>query len=122
MRKILTNRARVFRKKQTSSEAILWQNLRNKKLLGYKFYRQYPINNYIVDFCCPIKRLIIEVDGGGHNYDEQKAKDETRDIFLKKQKFYVLRFWSNDIHKNLSGVMETIFDFLSPLSFGSSPA
>ena len=63
-----TSRARALRKTQTRSEGLLWSVLRAKQLCGLKFRRQYPIETWIVDFACPEKMLIVEVDGGYHDH------------------------------------------------------
>ena len=90
----------------TDVERKLWQRLRGKQL-GEKFRRQYPIDNYIVDFVCLEKRLIIECDGGQHA--EQESKDSERDKHLQGKGFMVLRIWNNEIIENLDGVLETIY-------------
>ena len=86
----------------------MWARLRGRKLINYKFYRQFQIGNYIVDFCCRKKRLIIEIDGGGHNYPNQINKDIIRDEFLMNQGYKVIRIWSNEVDNNIDGVLEKI--------------
>jgi very-short-patch-repair endonuclease len=71
-----------------------------------QFRRQQPIENYIVDFVCFDKRIIIEVDGGQHSVN--KDSDSVRDEYLKSNGFDVLRFWNNEIFENLNGVLEVI--------------
>jgi very-short-patch-repair endonuclease len=73
---------------------------------GFKFRRQQPLERYIVDFVCLEKRLIIEVDGGQHADDANY--DTVRDGWLREQRFVVLRFWNNDVLKNIDGVLEMI--------------
>ncbi len=77
-------------------------------MLGFKFKRQIPIGAYIVDFCCHLKRLVIELDGGQHFVEENIEKDAEKMRYLKKEKFKVLRFQNIDIDNNLQGVLETI--------------
>ncbi|MDP2790079.1 MAG: endonuclease domain-containing protein [bacterium] len=116
MHNSLTSVARSLRKSATPSENRLWQQLRSKRCLGLKFYRQYPIDNYVADFCCPQRRIIIEVDGGGHDEPQQRAKDSLRDEYMKSIDFRTLRFWSNAIENNLPGVMDEIQrSLLAPL-------
>lgn len=105
----LTTIARSLRKHETPSENRPWQQLRAKRCLGYKFYRQYPIEQYVTDFCCPERRIVIEVDGGGHDESQQRVKDTSRDEYLQRIGFSTLRFWSNDVENNLAGVMEEIY-------------
>jgi len=77
-----------------------------KHLENLKFRRQQPIDNYIVDFVCLEKRLVIEVDGGHHAVE--KLKDKKRDSYLKMRGFKVLRFWNNEVLTNINGVLEVI--------------
>ncbi len=93
-----------LRKSATPQEVILWSRLR-KKQLGYKFKRQYSIGKYVVDFCCPERKLIIELDGWQHRQENNNGYDEERTRYLKNLGFVVLRFWNNEVNKNLSGVV-----------------
>jgi len=102
----LVNIAKNLRKRSTDAENLLWRHLRVKQLEGLKFRRQQPIGNYIVDFVCFEKRVVIEVDGGQHTIE--KERDNERDRWLKGQGFIVLRFWNNDVLKNINGVLEVI--------------
>ena len=74
---------------------MLWKHLRAKQMEGFKFRRQQPIDNYIVDFICLENRVVIEVDGGQHAVE--KEKDRERDNYLQRHGFKVLRFWNNDV-------------------------
>ena len=103
--------AKVLRGNQTDAERTLWRHLRNRQIGGYKFRRQVPIGNYIVDFVCFETRLIIEVDGGQHAV--QLTADEARTDWLQSQGFTVLRFWNNDVLKNTAGVVEQIREHLT---------
>ena len=105
-----TNIARTLRKNATKQERILWKFLRNSSLKGYKFRRQYPIGNYIVDFVCLEKFLIIEIDGGQHNVEEIIRYDKERTDYLNQRGFKILRYWNNDIDKNLLGVYKNIME------------
>lgn len=105
MRKIhnLINRKQFrkkLRKSATPQEVILWSRLRNSRL-SCKFRRQHSIGKYIVDFYCPDKRLIIEIDGSQHIDSEY---DKERDKYLENLGFKVLRFWDNDVNSSLEGV------------------
>ncbi len=81
-------------------------------LISHKFRRQYLVGKYIVDFCCPQAKLIIELDGGQHNENGIIEKDKTRDEFLKNEGFRVLRVWNNEIDDNIEGVYEKIVECL----------
>jgi very-short-patch-repair endonuclease len=98
--------AKNLRKKSTEAEKHLLNNLKAKQLEGLKFRRQQPIGKYIVDFISLEKGIVIEVDGGQHAIN--KEKDVERDEWLTKEGFTVLRFWDNDVLKNIGGVMEVI--------------
>ena len=102
----IRSKARQLRRNPTDVERLLWQKLRFWQVDDYKFRRQQPLGNYIVDFVCLQKRLIVELDGGQHadkaNYDTQ------RDAWLRDQGFSILRFWNNDVLNNIDGVMELI--------------
>lgn len=99
-----------LRKNQTEAERKIWKYLRSKQIKNLKFYRQYSIGNYILDFYCPEARLAIEIDGGQYNEEKNLADDSTRTEFLKKQDIKVLRFWNNEVMNNIEGVLEKIFD------------
>jgi very-short-patch-repair endonuclease len=99
---------RDLRKSQTEAETILWYALRNKKLLGFKFFRQYSVENYILDFYCPKRRLGIEVDGGYHKNAAVKLNDMFRTEFLADYNIKVIRFWNEDVIDNLDSVLQKI--------------
>jgi very-short-patch-repair endonuclease len=98
--------AKNLRKRSPDAERLIWRHLRGKQLEGYKFRRQEPLGNYIVDFVCFSKKLIIEVDGGQHAIEADK--DQERDNWLMSQGFKVLRFWSNEVLGNPEGIIESI--------------
>lgn len=100
--------ARALRKNQTDVEKLLWNHLRNRQMTGIKFRRQQPIGSYIVDFVSFERKIIIELDGGYHNDEAQKRKDDERSEWLKSIGYNVLRFWNNEIIENIEGVLETI--------------
>lgn len=103
--------ARGLRRRQTDSERVLWRQLRDRQLHHAKFRCQHPIGPYIVDFCCPVHRLVIEVDGGHHA--AQISADEQRTAFLMHQGYRVLRFWDHDVLGNREAVLQAIENALS---------
>jgi very-short-patch-repair endonuclease len=109
MKSHLTKLAKQLRREMTDAERILWTHLRAKRLNNLKFRRQQPIGNYIVDFVCLEKRLIIEVDGGQHMEDEEA--DLKRTQWLNERGYRVIRFWNNEVLKNISGVYREIMKF-----------
>ncbi len=102
------NYSKELRQNQTPAEQILWYYLRKKQLAGLKFRRQEAFGNYILDFVCYEKRLVIELDGGGHLDNEQKKHDRLRDKFIEDNGYKVLRIFNNDIFSNIEGVIEKI--------------
>jgi very-short-patch-repair endonuclease len=90
--KKLKTLARQLRKNMTEAESFLWQRIRRKQLKGRQFYRQKNIGNYIVDFCCPSAKVIVELDGGQHYRQEGIRRDQVRDKYLENlaRMFYEL--------------------------------
>ena len=104
--------ARNLRKNKTREEDILWQLLRNRQFMGLKFKRQFPIGNYIVDFVCEEKKLVIEIDGGQHNIPDNVKADKERTNYINSKGYRVVRFWNNDINQNIEGVYETLLSMV----------
>ena len=110
---VLKENAKNRRKNPTEAENFLWQNLQNKQLGEYKFRREHIIGDCIADFVCLSKQLIIEVDGGYHNEENQKELDQARTEYLKQKGFKVIRFTNEDVLFNIEKTLETIKDALS---------
>ncbi len=102
--------ARDMRNNPTDAEHALWQHLRTRRLDGYRFVRQYVINNAIADFVCPQAKLVVELDGGQH--DQKRTQDELRTRQLSQAGYKVLRFWNHDVTSNIEGVLHTIQETL----------
>jgi very-short-patch-repair endonuclease len=100
--------ARTLRKRMTRQEVILWGRLREMREQGFHFRRQSPIANYIVDFECRRRRLIVELDGMQHGFDGHRERDAARDRLLNELGYRVLRFGNPDINQNMEGVLEAI--------------
>ncbi|OQX52795.1 MAG: DNA methylase [Candidatus Cloacimonas sp. 4484_209] len=98
--------AKKLRKNSTLSEVLLWRNLKGKKMMGFDFHRQKPIERYIVDFFCPKLNLIIEIDGESHNYKYEI--DEKRQRKLEMLGFHFLRFLDTDVKHKMEGVLLAI--------------
>ncbi|MDO8583749.1 MAG: DUF559 domain-containing protein [bacterium] len=111
---IFKSRRRFLRREQTDSERLLWSRLRSKQFFGLKFFRQFSVGPYILDFYCPAKYLAIEVDGSKHL--EQKTYDQERTLFLNSHRIEVVRFWSNDVMRNLEGVLQEIEKQVGPIT------
>lgn len=113
----ILSRVRKLRKDATPAERILWEELRNKKCLGFKFRKQHPVSleirnrikNYVIaDFCCIQQKFVIEVDGDYHLQDDQWLKDIFRTREVMKLGYRVIRFRNEEVESNLSGVMDVI--------------
>lgn len=101
--------AKKLRANTTPHERLLWRALKDLPMDGSHFRRQAPIGAYIVDFFCPAKRLIIELDGGHHNEDDVAARDLARQRWLEKESYRVIRFWNSEITADLTAVLERIY-------------
>jgi very-short-patch-repair endonuclease len=104
-------RAKELRRDMTPVELKLHAHLRAHRMGGVHFRPQHAIGNYIVDFCAPRKKLIIELDGSQHL--EQEEYDEERSAFLKSKGYRVLRFWNNDVMNNIDSVLRVIYEALN---------
>ena len=84
--------------------------------MGVRFFRQYNVGSYTLDFYCPVRRIAIEIDGGHHAEEVHKVHDEKRTKYLQDQDIQVLRFWNNEVMQNLEGVWEKIREKLAQAS------
>ena len=111
-RKIIGNKLqRQLRNAPTDAEHRLWQYLRNRQLEGCKFRRQHPFGDYILDFACLERKVVIELDGGHHADNVQY--DNARTAYLERCGYRVLRFWNNEVFENIEGVVEVILSTLA---------
>ncbi len=106
MIKRLASVSKKLRQQSTEAEKYLWSRLRAQQMEAFKFRRQQQIGNYIADFVCFEKGLIIELDGGQHALAMES--DKRRDDWLRSEGFEVVRFWNTDIFENIDGVVEAI--------------
>jgi adenine-specific DNA-methyltransferase len=104
-------RAKQLHRNMTEPEAKLWSYLRAHRMGDVHFRNQHAIGSYIVDFCAPRKKLIIELDGSQHL--EQEEYDEERAAFLKRRGYRMLRFWNNDVMNNIDSVLRVIYEALN---------
>ena len=103
----LRENARRMRNNPTEAESVLWKFIRDKQL-GYRFRRQLIIDDYIVDFVCLDKKLIIEVDGKYHSVGEQREFDVTRENKLRSEGYRVIRFTNEEVMLNIEQTVECI--------------
>jgi very-short-patch-repair endonuclease len=106
--------ARNLRSHSTPSEKILWESLRNRRLDGLKFRRQYPVDRWIIDFFCLEKMLGVEVDGPVHNKPRIRTHDQYREEYLHRMGIRILRIPAERIVKDLPAVLQTILSSISP--------
>ena len=104
---LLKEFAKKNRKEMTRSETTLWNALR-KLACGFRLRRQHPIGDFIADFICLERRLVIEVDGGYHSTPEQQNDDVIRTEFLEHRGFTVIRFTNDEVDRNLQTVLQKI--------------
>jgi len=90
----------------TDAERALWARIRAEQIEGFKFRKQAAIDDYIVDFLCLERMLVVEVDGGQHAI--RKAEDDARTLALGMMGYRVIRFWNNEVLRNIEGVLEVI--------------
>ena len=110
---LLKNFAKENRTKMTESESVLWEALRRLHC-GYHFRRQHPIGDYIADFICLKKKLVVEVDGGFHNNPMQQQNDQMRTDYLERKGYTVIHFKneeiSDDLHEVIMRIKEQLFN------------
>ncbi|MBT3230423.1 endonuclease domain-containing protein [Candidatus Uhrbacteria bacterium] len=100
-----------LRQDSTIAERQLWNHLKSSKL-GYRFRRQHGIGRYIVDFYCPAKKLIVEIDGDSHFEQSAQNLDDIRTQYFNKNSIKVIRFTNQDIYFDLENVLSEIRSYL----------
>ncbi|KGQ48728.1 hypothetical protein JL12_08640 [Gallibacterium anatis 10672-6] len=120
--KNLKELSQKLRSNQTDAESKLWQRINRDQLLGFRFNRQKPLLNYIVDFYCAKAKLIIELDGSHHYEVEHQEKDRLRDDELRSLGFTVMRFSNDEIYYEIEAVVEQIYLFLEQVQISPSPS
>jgi very-short-patch-repair endonuclease len=106
------NRSRILRSNATSAEDKLWFYLRDRRLGGFKFVRQFPIESYFVDFACRKERLIVEVDGGTHGNSTELTSDRERARSLVALGYKIVRVHNMDVYENIDGVLAQLLAVL----------
>ena len=102
------SRAKQLRQTMTRAETLLWRYLKADRIDGLGFRRQVPIRNYIAYFICMSAKIVIELDGESHDFEERQNADQNRDAFFVSEGFQILRFTNEQVMSNLEGVVETI--------------
>jgi very-short-patch-repair endonuclease len=106
----------------TRAETLLWRYLKANRIDALGFRRQVPIRNYIADFVCFSAKLIIELDGESHDFEERQKSDRSRDTFFESEGLQVLRFTNEQVLSNLEGVVEMIRQAAASRICGSPPS
>ena len=104
----IMERAAGLRKESTEAEKILWEKLRRKQVSGLKFRRQHALKYFIADFYCHKAKLVIEVDGGIHNQQQQKERDIARQNIISSWGIKVIRFTNDEVMNEIENVLEKI--------------
>ncbi len=102
------SRQHGLRRNQTEAELRLWQYLRNRRLLGWKFRRQHRLGPYLADFVCLQAKLVVELDGSRHLDLGQAGHDRMRSEFLCRRGYRILRLWNDDVFLRVDSVLDRI--------------
>ena len=104
----LKGRRRELRRNQTEAEKAFWSRVRNSQISGLRFFREYSLGSYVLDYYCPALKLAVELDGGQHNQPDARAYDAVRSEFLNAHGIEVIRFWNNDVLNGIEGVIAVL--------------
>jgi very-short-patch-repair endonuclease len=116
------NRAKTLRRTITRAETLLWRYLKAHHLQGLSFRRQAPMGAYIVDFACNSARLVVELDGETHDFEERLRADRARDEWQRSRGYTVLRFTNNEVMSSLEGVLTVIRETARARLGGAPPS
>jgi very-short-patch-repair endonuclease len=104
--------ARKLRNNSTLGEALLWNEIKGKKLFGYDFQRQKPLLNYIADFYCYELQLVVEIDGMYHHNSEQYQLDISREKELEEYNLTIIRFTEQEVKRDMINVLRTLEGYI----------
>jgi very-short-patch-repair endonuclease len=107
-RRTQTEKRRMLRRSMSKAEVLLWTHLSRKQMAGYKFRRQYGVDQYIIDFYCPKLKLAIEIDGPSHLEEGAGDHDRVRQSSIEALGIRFLRFKNDEVYGDLNGVLQTI--------------
>jgi very-short-patch-repair endonuclease len=108
-------RRQKLRHFQTEAEKTFWAHIRNRQFCELKFFRQYSIGPYILDFYCPTLKLAVELDGGQHTESENREYDDARSEYLIAWGIGVMRFWNHDVLFDIGSVLTKLTERVTPL-------
>ncbi|WP_414549561.1 endonuclease domain-containing protein [Anabaena sp. CCY 0017] len=106
---------RILRQNITKAEKLIWDKIRDRQLENCKFRRQYSVDRFVIDFYSPELKLAIEIDGDSHFQDGAAEYDQVRQEFMESVGIKFIRFTNNDVYGNLSGVLESIAQYIQNL-------
>ncbi|GAX35478.1 endonuclease domain-containing protein [Nodularia sp. NIES-3585] len=106
---------RVLRQNITKAEKVIWHNIRDRQLENCKFRRQYSVDRFVIDFYSAELKLAIEIDGDSHFQDGAAEYDQAKQEFMESVGIKFIRFTNNDVYGNLSGVLESIAQYIRDL-------
>lgn len=106
---------RSLRRRQTLAEELVWQNVRNRKMLGYKFRRQYSVDHFIIDFYCPELKLALEIDGSVHDTVDAKIYDFKRQMHIEEFGICFIRIRNEDVLGNANKTIVRIEEMIKKL-------
>lgn len=106
------HKRKILKSSMPPAEVLLWLKLKGKGLEGYKFRRQYSVNNFVVDFYCPKLRLAIEIDGDSHFVEGADVTDKERQAIIESFGISFLRFTNKEIYENLDGILKQIMEYI----------
>jgi very-short-patch-repair endonuclease len=107
-RKSQTAKRRVLRRSMSKAEVLLWTHLSRRQVLGYKFRRQYGVDQFVIDFYCPRLKLAVEIDGPSHVQGGADEYDKFRQSYIEALGIRFLRFRNDEVYEDLDGVLQTI--------------
>jgi len=105
-----TARRKALRRSLSKAEAVMWIHLSRKQMNGFKFRRQYSVNQYVIDFYCPDLKLAVEIDGDSHYRLSSLEYDDKRQKFIESFGIKFLRFTNDDVYNNIDGVLQIIYE------------
>jgi very-short-patch-repair endonuclease len=116
------DRAKQSRQAMTRAETLLWRYIKAHRIEGLGFRRQVPMGFYVADFVCHAAKLVVELDGEGHDFESRQRRDRARDVWFEAQGYRVLRFTNDQVLRNLEGVVTVIRDTAEAAMRGVPPS
>ena len=112
----LKQRRQELRINQTKAEKTFWAHVRNRQFYGMRFFRQYSVGPYILDFYCPALKLAVELDGGQHTESENREReyDVARSEYLKARHIEVMRFWNHEVLLDAGSILMKLREKVTP--------